>query len=145
VESVKGNLYVTSVPVGKGRVEIRLLNDATKQRLGFYAYGFGNVTAAQDQKEVLAYLLRANGDLGVGAFFVDRDQDIGFKFFVNTRDTLSYQTFEIIYLAAANIISEHAPIIMKMTSVSPPAKPPAEPTPRLDDDRPPAEGGAGDP
>ena len=69
IESTRGSLLVTSKAAGRGRVEIRLLNDNRKNRLGMYAYGFGNVANAGDRTELFGYLLRANSELGVGSFF----------------------------------------------------------------------------
>jgi hypothetical protein len=114
IESNKDNLFVTSKDVGRGRVEIRLLNDSEKQRLGFYAYGFGNAGSAKDQKALYEYLLNANSDLAIGSFFVDGDQDIGYKFFLSTREPLTYTTFETVYLAMSNVIKERGPVIMRM-------------------------------
>jgi hypothetical protein len=114
VDSAKDNLFVTSKAVGRGRVEIRLLNDGEKQRLGFYAYGFGNVSGAKDAKALYEYLLHANSDLAIGSFFVDKDEDIGYKFFLSTREALAYATFETVYLAMTNVIQERGPVIARM-------------------------------
>jgi hypothetical protein len=121
IESTKGNLFVTSFAVERVRVEIRIVNDGGKDRLGFYAYGFGNVKNAKDQKAVLEYMLRANSDLAIGSFFLDKDDDIGYKFFLSTRETMRYMTFETVYVAMAKVIQERGPEIVKMTSGAPPA------------------------
>ena len=127
IESAKGDLLVTSREAGRGRVEIRLLNDTTGHRLGFYAYGFGNVAGAKDPKALYEYLLRANSDLAIGSFFVDKDQDIGYKFILNTREPPSYITFETVYLAMAKIIQERGPVIIRMAGgAGAPPKTPAE-------------------
>lgn len=122
VDSTQGNLFVTSYPVSRGRVEIRLMNDAGKQRLGFYAYGFGNAKNAKDQHALYEYMLRANSDLAIGSFFVDSDADIGYKFFLSTREPMNYLTFETVYVAMANVIKERGPDIVKMTTGAPPAE-----------------------
>lgn len=130
IESAKGGLFVTSVMSGKSKVEIRLLNDAAKQRLGMYAYGFGNVSNAKDAAALYEYLLRANSELGIGGFFVDKDNDIGFKFLLDTRDPLSFDTFSIVYIAMANVIAEHRPEIAKMLQSSDqPQETPADDSP----------------
>jgi hypothetical protein len=129
VESSKGGLFVTTMASGHARVEIRLLNDAAKQRLGLYAYGFGNVGAAKDAGALYEYLLRANSELGIGGFFVDKDKDIGYKFLVDTRDPLSFETFSIVYLAMVNVIAERRPEIAKMLTGGPPAEKPADAPP----------------
>lgn len=129
IESAKGGLFVTSMPSGRGRVEIRLLNDAGKQRLGMYAYGFGNMSNAKDPGALYEYLLRANSELGIGGFFVDKDKDIGYKFLVDTRDPLSFETFSIVYLAMVSVISERRPQIAEMMSREAPSEKPADAKP----------------
>lgn len=129
IESSKGGLFVTSVASNKTRVEIRLLNDAAKQRLGMYAYGFGNAGDATDANGLYEYLLRANSELGIGTFYVDKDKDIGLKFLVDTRDPLSYETFSILYLAMANVIAERKPEIARMLRAGAPGEKPADAPP----------------
>src|SRR5687768_13440628 len=70
IDSSKGNLFVTSSASGRNRIEIRLLNDTTRHRLGFYAYGFGNAGSAKEPGALYEYLLQANSELGIGSFFV---------------------------------------------------------------------------
>ena len=135
VDEAKGNLLVTSMAKGKGRVQLRLLNDGERGRLGFYAYGLGNARSAKDQAALYEYLLRSNSDLAIGSFFVDEDHDVGYKFFLNTRDPISYPTFETAYLAMATVIAERGPRIIRLASggnaepaaAAPAEAPPAEP------------------
>jgi hypothetical protein len=124
--SSKGNLFVTTTASGRSRVEIRLLNDTAKHRLGFYAYGFGNAASAKDQAALYEYLLNANSELGIGGFFVDKDKDIGYKFLADTRDPLSYATFQIIYLAMVSVIAEQRPAIARMMTREAPDEKPAD-------------------
>lgn len=114
VDEAKGNLLVTSMEVGKTRVEIRVVNDSVKSRLGFYAYGFGSARSAADVAALYEYLLRTNSDLAIGSFFVDEDKDIGYKFFLSTRDAISYPTFETAYVAMANVIAERGPKVARL-------------------------------
>ena len=127
VDSTTGKLLVTSMPAGRGRVEIRLVNDATKERLGFYAYGFGNAKGAKDPAALYEYLLHANSELAIGSFFVDSDGDIGYKFFLSTRETMTYATFETVYLAMVGVIKDRGAAIVKMAGAAGEA-PPAEGT-----------------
>jgi hypothetical protein len=129
IDSSKGNLFVTSSASGRNRVEIRLLNDTARHRLGFYAYGFGNAGSAKDQGALYEYLLNANSELGIGSFFVDKEKDIGYKFLADTRDPLSYATFELIYLAMVTVINEQRPAIARMMSREAPADKPADAPP----------------
>ena len=137
IESSKGGLFVTSMAGDHGRVEIRLLNDAAKQRLGLYAYGFGNVANAKDSGALYEYLLKANSELGIGGFFVDKDKDIGYKFLLDTRDPLSFETFSIVYVAMVTVITERRPEIAKMMSREAPAEKPAEAAPEDSGEPPP--------
>lgn len=118
VESSKGKLLVTSIGAERGRIEIRLVNDTARERLGFYAYGFGNAKAAKDKAALYEYLLHANSDLAIGSFFVDSDDDVGYKFFLSTREPMAYATFETTYLAMVNVIKERGPDILKMSGPS---------------------------
>lgn len=135
VESSNGNVLVTSMAVGRERLEIRVRNDSTKQVLGFYAFDFGNVADAANPADVYEYLLLANSELGIGSFFVDKDRDIGYKCIVDTRDPLSFETFATIYNAMVNVVKERGPRIRSMMKpgtaapkqdAEPPAEPPAE-------------------
>lgn len=129
IESSQGNLFVTTMGSNRTRVEIRLLNDPSKQRLGLYAYGFGNAANAKDSGMLYEYLLHANSELGIGSFFVDKDKDIGYKFLADTRDPLSFETFSIIYLAMVNVIKERRSEIGKMMNTEAPSEKPANAEP----------------
>lgn len=118
IESADGSLLVTSISSGGPRVEIRVLNDSTRHRVGLYAYGFGNASGAPSLEALLEYLLIANSELGTGGFFVDKDRDIGYKLLIETRDTLSAQTFQIKYLAMVAVIRERRPAILKLVGKS---------------------------
>ena len=113
---------------GKTRVEIRVLNDPAKQRVAFYAYGFGNAAGAGDAAALYEYLLQANSEIAIGTFFVDKDKDVGCKYILDTRDPLSYETFEISYLAMFNNIKMRAPEIMKLAGHGGQQKPAEEPS-----------------
>jgi hypothetical protein len=127
IDSSKGNLFVTSMTNGKARLEIRVLNDTAKQRVAFYAYGFGNSAGAPDPVALYEYLLKANSTMAIGTFFVDDDKDIGCKYMLDTRDPLSYETFEISYLAMFNNIKLRAPEIVKLAGRGGQQKPAEEP------------------
>jgi hypothetical protein len=127
IDSTKGNLFVTSKASGKARFEIRVLNDPVKQRVAFYAYGFGNAAGAPDVAALYEYLLKANSTMAIGTFFVDDENDIGCKYILDTRDPLSYETFEISYLAMLNNMKMRAPEIMKLTGRASQPKPNEEP------------------
>lgn len=129
IESAEGNLLVTSLSSGGPKVEIRLLNDSSRHRIGLYAYGFGNATGAPSTEALLDYLLLANSELGTGGFFVDKDRDIGYKLLLDTRDTLSAQTFQIKYLAMVAVIRERRPEILKLVGKGPSRDKPTDEAP----------------
>ena len=129
IESAEGNLLVTSMASGGPRVEIRVLNDSTRHRVGLYAYGFGNATGAPNTEALLEYLLVANSELGTGGFFVDKDRDVGYKLLLETRDVLSAQTFQIKYLAMVAVIRERRPAILKLVGRGPTVEKPKDEQP----------------
>jgi hypothetical protein len=67
-------------------------------------------------------MLKANSDLAIGSFFVDKDDDIGYKFFLSTREPMNYLTFETVYVAMSKVIAERGPEILKMTTGATPAE-----------------------
>ncbi|MCC6745728.1 MAG: hypothetical protein IT175_17845 [Acidobacteria bacterium] len=129
IESSEGSLLVTSMATGGPKVEIRVLNDAARHRIGLYAYGFGNATGATSTEALLDYLLVANSELGTGGFFVDKDRDIGYKLLLDTRDPLSAQTFQIKYLAMVAVIRERRPAILKLVGKGPQREKPVDEAP----------------
>jgi hypothetical protein len=92
----QADMVVSSYHNEKGNVRIVMVNDRLKELLQFYVYDFGSVKGLANRKEIDKYLLLANQSLAVGAFFVDREQDIGYKCSMHAQQ-LSYATFESLY------------------------------------------------
>lgn len=92
----QADMVVSSYTNDKGKVKIVILNDHRKELLEFYVYDFGSVKDLANRDEIDKYLLLANESLSVGAFFVDKDQDIGFKYSMSAQQ-LSYSSFESVY------------------------------------------------
>jgi hypothetical protein len=92
----QADMVVSSYTNEKGKVKIVILNDHRKELLQFYVYDFGSVKDLANRDEIDKYLLLANESLSVGAFFVDKDQDIGFKYTMSAQQ-LSYSSFESVY------------------------------------------------
>ena len=100
------------------KVTIVIVNDKKKDLLGMYVYNFGNLKNAPDADAVARYLLSANDAITIGAFFVDSDKDIGYKYFMNTAQ-LSLPTFESIYLTMAMVASDRRQEIRKLLGQAP--------------------------
>jgi len=97
------------------KVTIVIVHDKKKDLLGLYVYNFGNLKSAPDADAVERYLLAANDAITIGAFFVDNDKDIGYKYFMNTSQ-LSLPTFESIYLTVAMVAADRRPEIRRLLS-----------------------------
>ncbi|HEY6333866.1 MAG TPA: hypothetical protein VI756_31405 [Blastocatellia bacterium] len=95
------------------KVTIVIVNDKKKDLLGLYVYNFGNLKSAPDADAVFRYLLSANDAITIGAFFVDSDKDIGYKYFMNTAQ-LNMPTFESIYLTMALVAGDRRQEIRRL-------------------------------
>jgi hypothetical protein len=101
-----------------GKVTIVLVNDRRRNLLGFYIYNFGSLKNATNKEEVYKYLLEANDSITIGSFFVDGDEDIGYKYLVSAGQTMSQAAFETAYITMAAVARERKPEIKKMIGVS---------------------------
>lgn len=118
-------MVVSNHPDSKGiKTNVVILHDKKKNFLGFYIYNFGNVKEMQNREEVFKYLLSINDSITIGSFFVDTDEDIGYKYLVSTSQTLNQKAFEAIYLTMVSVAREHKPEIRKLLSASKEEKPP---------------------
>ena len=109
-----------------GKVTIVIVNDHRKNLLGFYVYNFGSLKNATNKEEVYKYLLEANDSITIGSFFVDNDEDVGYKYLVSGGQTMSQAAFETAYITMAAVARERKPEIRKMigTSIEKEEKPP---------------------
>jgi hypothetical protein len=101
-----------------GKVTIVIVNDHRRNLLGFYVYNFGSLKSATNKEEVYKYLLEANDSITIGSFFVDSDEDVGYKYLVSGGQTLSQAAFETAYITMAAVARERKPEIKKMIGVS---------------------------
>jgi hypothetical protein len=109
------DMVVSNYPDPKGgKTTIVLVNDRRRNLLGFYVYNFGNVKDAKNKEEIFKYLLAANDQITVGNFFVDGEDDIGYKYLVNTQSTFSQPAFEFVYFTMAAVARERKPEIRKL-------------------------------
>ena len=63
-----------------------------------------------------AYFARARTELspGIGSFFVDSDDDIGYKYLVSGGQTMTQAAFESAYFTMAAVARERRPEIRKL-------------------------------
>jgi hypothetical protein len=102
----------------KGKVTIVVVYDKKKDLIGLYIYNFGNLKNAPDAEAVNRYLLSANDALTIGAFFVDSDKDIGYKYLMPAQQ-LGLAIFESIYLTVAGIAIDRRQEIRKLLGLAP--------------------------
>jgi hypothetical protein len=108
----------TSADARGGKVTIVLVNDRRRNLLGFYIYNFGSLKGATNKEEVYKYLLSANDAITIGSFFVDSDEDIGYKYLVSGGQTIGQAAFESAYFTMAAVARERKPEIKKLLGAS---------------------------
>ena len=89
-----------------GRTTIVITNDRRKSLIGFYVYNFGNVKKATSREDVYKYLLTTNDAITLGSFFVDSDDDIGYKYLMSNAVPLTPGEFNTVYLTMAAVTRE---------------------------------------
>jgi hypothetical protein len=108
-------MLVSNHPDSKGiKTNVVILHDKKKGFLGFYIYNFGSVKELGNREEVFKYLLSINDSITIGSFFVDGDEDIGYKYLVSTSQSMNQKAFEAIYLTMLAVAREHKPEIRKL-------------------------------
>ena len=103
-----------------GKITVVVTNDRRKNLVGFYIYNFGSVKNATNKEDVFKYLLSANDAITLGSFFVDSDDDIGYKYLVGSL-SLSASEFDTVYLTMAAVARERRNEIRQLLGL-PPAK-----------------------
>ncbi|HKP14297.1 MAG TPA: hypothetical protein VJZ91_19410 [Blastocatellia bacterium] len=89
-----------------GKTTVVVTNDRRKNLVGFYIYNFGSVKGAGNREEVFKYLLSTNDAITLGSFFVDSEDDIGYKYLVSSATPLTAGEFDTIYLTMAAVARE---------------------------------------
>lgn len=97
-----------------GKTTIVVVSDRTKNVLGLYVYNFGSVKDASNREEIFKYLLLANDAITIGGFFVDSDDDIGYKYLMNIGQSLNQAAFEASYLMMAAVARDRKPELRKL-------------------------------
>lgn len=100
------------------KTTIVIVNDSRKNLLGFYVYNFGSVKNAANREEIYKYLLSTNDAITIGAFFVDGEQDIGYKYLVNTEQIMNQSAFQSVYLMMATVARERGAEIRRLLEAS---------------------------
>jgi hypothetical protein len=101
------DMVVSNYPDLKGgKTTIVIVNDRRKGLLGFYVYNFGSVKSATNKEEIYKYLLATNDAITLGAFFVDNEEDIGYKYLISSAQALNQATFEYTYTTMAAVARE---------------------------------------
>ena len=109
------DMVVSNYPDAKGgKVTIVLVNDRRRNLLGFYIYNFGSLKSAANKEAVYKYLLATNDSITIGSFFVDNDDDIGYKYLVSSAQAMNQAAFDYAYFTMAAIARERKPQIKKL-------------------------------
>lgn len=89
-----------------GKTTVVVTNDRRKNLVGFYIYNFGSVKNATNKEEVFKYLLSTNDAITLGSFFVDSEDDIGYKYLVSSASPITASEFDTVYLTMAAVARE---------------------------------------
>lgn len=101
------DMVVSNYPDPKGgKITVVIVNDRRKNLVGFYIYNFGSLKNATEREEVYKYLLTTNDTITIGSFFVDSDDDIGYKYLVNSAQPLTLNAFDSIYTTMTTVARE---------------------------------------
>ena len=112
-------MVVTNYPDPKGgKITVVIVNDRRKNLLAFYIYNFGNLKNASNKEEIYKFLLSTNDEITIGSFFVDSEEDIGYKYLVSSALGMTQATFETIYATLAAVARERKPEIRQLLAGS---------------------------
>jgi hypothetical protein len=101
------DMVVSNYPDSKGgKTTIVVVNDRRKGLVGFYIYNFGSVKNASNREEVYKYLLSANDAITIGSFFIDNEDDIGYKYLISAAQPITQAQFDSAYLTMAAVARE---------------------------------------
>ena len=109
------DMIVSNYPDPKGgKITVVIVNDRRKSLVGFYIYNFGSLKDATNREEVYKYLLSTNDAITIGSFFVDGDNDIGYKYLVSSAQPLTLNAFDSIYTTMTTVARDRRPEIRQL-------------------------------
>jgi hypothetical protein len=115
----KADMVVSSYLDQKGgKTTVVIVNERSKNLIGFYIYNFGSLKGVTSRDEIYKYLLSTNDAITIGSFFVDGDEDIGYKYFMNSSQSLTSSLFGSIYVTMTAVARERRPEIRRMLDPS---------------------------
>jgi Putative bacterial sensory transduction regulator len=112
------DMIVSNLPDKGGKLTVVVVNDRRKNLIGFYMYNFGSVKNVPNREEVFKYLLSANDSITIGSFFVDSEDDIGYKYLVSAAQQLSQAEFDHAYLTMVAVARDRRPEIRQLLGLS---------------------------
>ena len=101
-----------------GKTTVVIVNDRRKNLVGFYIYNFGSLKGVTSRDEIYKYLLSTNDAITIGSFFVDGDEDIGYKYLMNSAQQLTLSLFDTIYVTMTSVARERRPEIRRLLGIS---------------------------
>src|SRR5215216_1711302 len=101
-----------------GKITVVVVNDRRKNLVGFYIYNFGSLKGVTSRDEIYKYLLSTNDAITIGSFFVDGDEDIGYKYLMNSAQPLTLNLFDSIYVTMTAVARERRPEIRRLLGLS---------------------------
>ena len=112
------DMVVSNYPDSKGgKITVVIVNDRRKNLVGFYIYNFGSLKSATEREEVYKYLLTTNDAITIGSFFVDGDDDIGYKYLVSSAQSLTLNAFDSIYTTMTTVARERKTDIRQLLGI----------------------------
>lgn len=112
------DMVVSNYPDQKGgKTTVVIVNDRRKNLVGFYIYNFGSLKDATGREEVYKYLLTTNDAITIGSFFVDGEDDIGYKYLVSSAQPLTLNAFDTIYTTMTTVARERKSEIRKLLGI----------------------------
>jgi hypothetical protein len=113
------DMVVSNYADPKGvKTTVVIVNDRRKSLVGFYIYNFGSLKGVTGRDEIYKYLLSTNDAITIGSFFVDGDEDIGYKYLLNSAQPLSLSLLDSIYITMTAVARERRPEIRRLLGLS---------------------------
>ncbi|MGA9768134.1 MAG: YbjN domain-containing protein [Blastocatellia bacterium] len=114
------DMVVSNYPDQKGgKTTVVIVNDRRKNLVGLYIYNFGSLKTVTNREEVYKYLLTTNDAITIGSFFVDGDDDIGYKYMIISAQSLTLNVFDSIYTTMTTVARERKTEIRQLLGTPP--------------------------